>query len=101
MLQREGFTRFPVVGLGEDPGLFLPVALSGKSYVCSTMDCSYYVNSAGSIQCSVKGSPIVDQGLHQRKLVVLQGSSDTESQPGICKKINICKKLVVGLLILG
>ncbi len=57
MLQREGFARFSVVGLGEDPGLFLPVALSGKFNVCSTTDCSYYVNSAGSIQCTVKGSP--------------------------------------------
>ncbi len=57
VLQREGFARFPVFGLGEDPGLFLPVALSGKFNVCSTTDCSYYVNSAGSIQCTVKGSP--------------------------------------------
>ncbi len=57
MLQREGFVRFPVVGLGSDPGLFLPVALSGKFYVCSTTDCSYCGNSAGSIQCTVKGSP--------------------------------------------
>jgi hypothetical protein len=56
-LWREGFARFPVVGLGNDPGLFLPVALSGKFNVCSTTDCSYYVNSAGSIQCTVKGSP--------------------------------------------
>ena len=101
MLQREGFARFPVVRLREDPGLFLPVALSGNFNVCSTTDCSYYVNSAGSIQCSVKGSPIVDQGLHQRKLVVLQGSSDTDHSLEFVKKINICTKLVVGLLILG
>ena len=101
MLQREGFARFPVVGLGKDPGLFLPVALSGKFYVCSTTDCSYYVSSAGSIQCSVKGSPTVDQGLHQRKLVVRQGSSDTDHSLEFVKKINTCTKLVVGLVILG
>jgi hypothetical protein len=65
LLQREGFVRFPVFSLGEDPGLFLPVALSGKFNICSTTDCSYYVSSAGSIQCAVKGSPAVDQGLHQ------------------------------------
>jgi hypothetical protein len=97
MLQREGFARFPVVGLGEDPGLFLPVALSGKFYVCSTTDCSYCVSSAGSIQCSVKGSPTVDQGLHQRKLVVLQVSGDTDHSLEFVKKINICMKLVVGV----
>ncbi len=56
-LQREGFARFSVVGLGKDPGLFLPVALSGKFNVCSTTDCSYCVNSTRSIQCTVKGSP--------------------------------------------
>jgi hypothetical protein len=69
VLRREGFALFPVVGLGEDPGLFLPVALSGKFNVCSTTDCSYYVSSAGSIQCSVKGSPTVDQGLRQGNFV--------------------------------
>ena len=89
VLQREGFARFPVVRLGVDLGLFLPVALSGKFNVCSTTDCSYYVSSAGSIQCSVKGSPTVDQGLHQRKLVVPQGSSDTDHSLEVVKKINI------------
>jgi hypothetical protein len=86
MLQREGFARFRVVGLGEDPGLFLPVALSGKFNVCSTTDCSYYVSSAGSIQCSVKGSPTMDQGLYQRKLVVLKGLSDTDHSLEFVKK---------------
>jgi hypothetical protein len=45
--------------------------------------------------------PTVDQGLYQRKLVVLQGSSDTGHSLEFFKKINICTKLVVGLLVLG
>jgi hypothetical protein len=100
MLQHEGFARFPVVSLGEDPGLFLPVALPGKFNVCSTTDCSYYVSSAGSIQCSVKGSPTVDQGLHQRKLVVQQGSSDTDHSLKFVKK-TFARNWLLDFLILG
>ncbi len=39
-----------------------------------------------------QGIHSVDQGLHQRKLVVLQGSSDTDHSLELGKKINICTK---------
>ena len=49
-----------------------------------------------------QGIHSVDQGLHQGKLVVLQGSSDTNHSLELGKKIsNICTKLVVGVVVLG
>ena len=49
-----------------------------------------------------QGIPTEDQGLHQRKLVVQQGSSDTDITVGICKKkLTFALKLVVGVVVLA
>ena len=95
-LRREGFARFPVVGLGKDPGLFLPVALSGKFYVCSTTVCFYYVNSAGSIQCTVKGSPPRTRVCIKENLLCCKVRVIQISQLKFVKKISFALKLVVG-----